>query len=658
MDRHTILLSVIVMLIVGVALVKSAVDEDPVFLMTFDEGSGNVVHDASGNGNHGRIVGTPVWKTDKISSYLYLDGSTYITVPNAEPLSQLTHPMTVGGWVNPDFLGATWHNIVEMDGPEGWKLGFFNSRVVWTTYYVQDFYGQTPIPTDGWTHIAASWDGQKAIIYINGSPEPPIPGSGGINVRGVPSLDIGYRRTTGGNAYIGSLDDLFIYDRVLNQQEIEEILARDKPGDAVRHLSMTSAVAPPGDSVNVQLTIRDATGITGGDILIRYDSSVVAVGQVKATSLLSGMLFIVNTDILGQIKIAIASADSILSGSGAMVDIELMIDTNARAGTKTVLELDDSTVLYSESSAEVPISLINGIITIAGTKGDVNGDGVIKSNDGITALQIAAGKLIPTDYQKWAADMNNDGRINSADAILVLQKAAGKEAPAIGPIASARPITVALEQIHGTSGGNVTIPLRIDSTDALAAGDILITYDSSSLRAVEVAALNDMMMADNIDVPGLIRISFASIDGIHGNEIANITFDMLSDTPVQLTLQTVDLYDRDARPIAVSRLCYPALLPENTAVFQNYPNPFNPDTYIPYQLAEDSHVTIRIYGSMGQLVKVIDLGHRKAGVYVARGETAHWDGRSDNGELAASGIYYYSIRAGEFTATRKMVVSQ
>lgn len=93
-------------------------------------------------------------------------------------------------------------------------------------------------------------------------------------------------------------------------------------------------------------------------------------------------------------------------------------------------------------------------------------------------------------------------------------------------------------------------------------------------------------------------------------------------------------------------------------LLQNYPNPFNPDTYIPYQLAEDSHVTIRIYRSSGQLVRTMELGHRRSGVYVARGEAAHWDGINDSGERAASGIYYYTIQTDQYTATKKMILAQ
>jgi len=96
-----------------------------------------------------------------------------------------------------------------------------------------------------------------------------------------------------------------------------------------------------------------------------------------------------------------------------------------------------------------------------------------------------------------------------------------------------------------------------------------------------------------------------------------------------------------------------------TAVFQNYPNPFNPETWIPYQLAEDSRVVIRIYSATGQIIRKLELGHRKAGPHIAKGVAAYWDGTTDAGESASSGVYFYSIQAGNYSgAIRKMTVSQ
>ncbi len=91
---------------------------------------------------------------------------------------------------------------------------------------------------------------------------------------------------------------------------------------------------------------------------------------------------------------------------------------------------------------------------------------------------------------------------------------------------------------------------------------------------------------------------------------------------------------------------------------QNYPNSFNPDTWIPYQLAEDVDVTIKIYDTAGRLVRTLDLGHKPAGFYSTKEKAAYWNGRNEAGEQAASGIYFYTIQAGDFTATRKLVIAR
>ena len=93
-------------------------------------------------------------------------------------------------------------------------------------------------------------------------------------------------------------------------------------------------------------------------------------------------------------------------------------------------------------------------------------------------------------------------------------------------------------------------------------------------------------------------------------------------------------------------------------LLQNYPNPFNPDTWIPYQLAEDSTATITIYDATGKVVRTLDLGHRKAGCYITKDKAAFWDGRNDKGEEAASGLYFCQLKAGSSSDTRKMILAQ
>ena len=99
-----------------------------------------------------------------------------------------------------------------------------------------------------------------------------------------------------------------------------------------------------------------------------------------------------------------------------------------------------------------------------------------------------------------------------------------------------------------------------------------------------------------------------------------------------------------------------SLIPRETQVLANYPNPFNPETWIPYQLATATEVKIYIYTANGALVRTLDLGHQPAGIYQQRSRAAYWDGKNGIGEPVASGVYFYTLTAGDFTETRKMLI--
>ena len=97
-------------------------------------------------------------------------------------------------------------------------------------------------------------------------------------------------------------------------------------------------------------------------------------------------------------------------------------------------------------------------------------------------------------------------------------------------------------------------------------------------------------------------------------------------------------------------------IPSETELLANYPNPFNPETWIPYRLAEDGFVTLTIYDGSGHLVRTLNVGHRIAAVYEGRSKAIHWDGRNGLGEQVASGVYFYHLSAGDYAATRRMVI--
>ncbi len=118
---------------------------------------------------------------------------------------------------------------------------------------------------------------------------------------------------------------------------------------------------------------------------------------------------------------------------------------------------------------------------------------------------------------------------------------------------------------------------------------------------------------------------------------------------------TILLWDMSSHITPITpRLQRPTMT--ETALLQNYPNPFNPETWMPYQLANDTDVQISIYDINGALVRQFALGHQKVGFYTYRTKAAYWDGRNEHREPAAARVYFYTLTTNDYEETRKMVI--
>ena len=127
--------------------------------------------------------------------------------------------------------------------------------------------------------------------------------------------------------------------------------------------------------------------------------------------------------------------------------------------------------------------------------------------------------------------------------------------------------------------------------------------------------------------------------------------------PLLMQLRQIALTDpAAARNIKMLEQILVELLPKQTKLLPNYPNPFNPETWIPYQLSEPANVIISIYAADGRLVRTLDLGFQAGGIYQDKNRAVYWDGRNAQGEAVASSVYFYTLTAGDFTTTRKMLV--
>ena len=170
-----------------------------------------------------------------------------------------------------------------------------------------------------------------------------------------------------------------------------------------------------------------------------------------------------------------------------------------------------------------------------------------------------------------------------------------------------------------------------------------------------LAALGDLLLSNNRigDVAPLENLTSLHRLWLKNNPIADLApLRRLKEENPSMRIDidiNVDLNNVQAAPAV-------PMLPAETALLSNYPNPFNPETWIPYQLAKAADVTLTIYDVKGIVIRRLVLGHQPAGFYQSRTRAGHWDGQNELGEKVANGLYFYTFTAGDFTATRKMLI--
>ena len=232
-------------------------------------------------------------------------------------------------------------------------------------------------------------------------------------------------------------------------------------------------------------------------------------------------------------------------------------------------------------------------------------------------------------------------------------------------------------------GDTFTLQLNAARVDSLGGWQTDIVFDANVLRVNSITEGDFMTQGGGTThfSEGTLRNQLGKITGIqvvqleHGEmgrngTILEIEFRARANGEGFVRLENFQAADRIANKIHAippettivvgSALAAPNkepdVIPEETALLANYPNPFNPETWIPYHLSAPADVTVRIYATDGTLIRHLTVGHQAAGVYQHRGRAAYWDGRNAAGEPVASGLYFYTLTAGEFTATRKLLI--
>ncbi|MBT5069171.1 MAG: T9SS type A sorting domain-containing protein, partial [Candidatus Marinimicrobia bacterium] len=142
------------------------------------------------------------------------------------------------------------------------------------------------------------------------------------------------------------------------------------------------------------------------------------------------------------------------------------------------------------------------------------------------------------------------------------------------------------------------------------------------------------------NVPDEYDIGYSINDGIYFDDMRSVSTTTLSVSSEMIVRVGTQVLSIDAEPI-----------PEVYALRQNYPNPFNPVTTLRYDLPEEALVNITIYDMMGRVVKTMVNSQQNAGY-----KSIQWNATTDEGKPVSAGLYLYTIQAGEFRQTKKMVL--
>ncbi|MBT5714201.1 hypothetical protein HOI71_24345, partial [Candidatus Poribacteria bacterium] len=310
---------------------------------------------------------------------------------------------------------------------------------------------------------------------------------------------------------------------------------------------------------------------------------------------------------------------------------------------------------------------------------DLNDDGVNGIVD-LVLIATAFGATVEMDASITVNDINEDGVIDLLDLVFVAQgimdgpllpellggvmAAPSQTMPAIGLRTALRP---------ADADGLFHLDVLSDGVSEMQGYYLRLGYDAAAADVVDVtdgALLTDdssvYSFTPSPETGSVERISAdMSDDGVSGSGVlTTVTFrsrgtSWQTDNP--LMSARVTLVDRmgratetilPLRDLDLGRV----LAPATSRLLPAYPNPFNPETWIPFELAEASLVTVQVYSSAGSLVRTLDLGYREPGAYADRDDAAYWDGRNELGETSASGVYYYRIQAGGFSDMRRFLL--
>ncbi len=349
-----------------------------------------------------------------------------------------------------------------------------------------------------------------------------------------------------------------------------------------------------------------------------------------------------------QVQDAIVAAVDGINSASDVTETHLAAITELDLFDKSISSLKSGdfnnltvlTTLDLEGNSISDISAVSGLTTLTELWLDVNSISDISAVSGLTKLT------------ELGLSVNSISDISAVSGLTVLKELYLGNNHSISDISALSGLTKLTElSMFGNS---------ISDISAVSGLTALIELDLNQNSISDISALSGLTKLTGLNLYENSISNVSPLEGLTSLEYLFLSDNPISDyAPLRRLVAAIEADNRTLElDIIIPSTGAPSITnpPIQTSLLPNYPNPFNPETWIPYQLAKPSDVTLTIYNVRGVLVRELALGHRAAGVYYSRPRAAHWDGKNNLGEKVAGGVYFVKFKAGNYTKIRKMLI--
>ena len=411
--------------------------------------------------------------------------------------------------------------------------------------------------------------------------------------------------------------------------------------------------------------ITNSVDIYGLQFTFRWDHTKLGVDSIVRTEAIEGFSMYTNLgDSAGKATVLVfgLAGETIPAGLDTVVYPAFRVFPGAEPGEVDIL-IENAREAINPGYPSQPLGMVNGKFIID-MFGDANLDRVVDVGDVVTLVHYILGLLSFDTRHELTADVNQDTLINVGDLVAMIDIILGRWMGPSPPMYSGPMAKVSLDYEDLQPGSSGEVKVMADLEVPVAGAQLQINYDPDEIlfQTPKLSERSDhFLMEYRDDGKGKLTVLLYNMsnDPIPVGEGNILSLPAMlnpdAEDKFKIELKEVVLADEKAALIPVGDQS--PSVPIAFELGQNYPNPFNPSTTIKFILPspEDARLTLpttlRIYNVLGEVVRTLADEPMASGVH-----QIIWDGKDDEGNQVASGIYFYRLRAGALQDTKKMVL--